>query len=319
MFQELKFQLSTAILTILTVAAAVAAVINFDEQLHFRLPQDGVIWVDRAEGVQALYAPPDSPAGKAGIRPGDFLKSINTGQVDRSSDVIKILWTIGPWQKVTYHVVRGGQDFDVANLIVGEVPLDRAILYQYVVGFFYLFVGLFVYFRRGSAHKARHFYILCLISFIAFCFHFTAKLNGFDKVIYFGNLAAVLAAPAVFLHFCVTFPEPRKWFSSRSGVALLYAGPAAFFLLFLGFTSGALKVNIPLLELNWSLDRLWMLLASMPYLAGGFVLATEYRKAEDPIVRQQLKWLRNGTLRDSAVRGAVRAAVCAGRGARTLP
>ena len=175
MFQELKFQLSTAILTILTVAAAVAAVINFDEQLHFRLPQDGVIWVDRAEGVQALYVPPDSPAGKAGIRPGDFLKSINTGQVDRSSDVIKILWTIGPWQKVTYHVVRGGQDFDVANLIVGEVPLDRAILYQYVVGFFYLFIGLFVYFRRGSAHKARHFYILCLISFIAFCFHFTGQ------------------------------------------------------------------------------------------------------------------------------------------------
>ena len=55
---------------------------------------------------------------------------------------------------------------------------------------------------------------------------------------------------------------------------LLYAGPAVFFLLFLGFTSGALKVNIPLLELRWILDRVWMLLASMPYLVGGFVLAT---------------------------------------------
>jgi len=295
MFQELKFQLSTAILTILTVAAAVAAVINFDEQLHFRLPQDGVVWVDRAQGVQALYAPPDSPAGRAGVRTGDWLKSIDGGKVEKSTDVIKILWTVGTWRQVVYRVVRNGREFDVNNVVVGEVPLDRAILYQYVVGFFYLVIGLFVYFRRGSAHKARHFYILCLVSFIAFCFHFTAKLNGFDKVIYFGNLAAVLAAPAVFLHFCLTFPEPRKWFRAKSAVALLYAAPSALFLLFLGFASGLVRVNIPLLELNWALDRLWMLLASLPYIIGGFALSAEYRKAEDPIVRQQLKWLRNGT------------------------
>jgi two-component system, NtrC family, sensor kinase len=295
MFQELKFQLSTAILTILTVAAAVAAVINFDDQLHFRLPQDGVIWVDRDQGVQALYAPPNSPAGMAGVRPGDWLRSINTEKVEKSSSVIKILWTVGPWGKVVYRVSRDGKEFDVRNLIVGEVPLDKAILYQYMVGFFYLVIGLFVYFRRGSAHKARHFYILCLVSFVAFCFHFTAKLNGFDKVIYFGNLAAVLAAPAVFLHFCLTFPEPRKWFRSKSAVALLYAAPTGLLLLFLAFSSGLVKVNLPLIELGWGMDRLWMLLASLPYIAGGFALSAEYRKAEDPIVRQQLKWLRNGT------------------------
>ena len=41
MFQELKFQFSTAILTILTLAASVSAVINFEQQNHFRLPDDG--------------------------------------------------------------------------------------------------------------------------------------------------------------------------------------------------------------------------------------------------------------------------------------
>ena len=295
MFQELKFQLSTAILTILTVAAAVAAVINFDEQLHFRLPEDGVIWVDRAPGVQALLAPSDSPAGRAGVRSGDWLKSINTVQVEKASDVIKILWTVGAWQKVTYHVVRGGTEFDVKDLVVGEVPRDHAILYQYAVGFSYLIIGLFVYFRRGSAQKARHFYVLCLVSFVAFCFHFTAQLNGFDKVIYFANLAAVVTAPAVFLHFCLTFPERRRWFKQKTGAVLLYAGPAALFLVYISLSSGAVKVNIPLLEINWLLDRLWILLASVPYIVGGFALSAEYRKAEDPIVRQQLKWLRNGT------------------------
>ena len=54
MFQELKFQLSTAILTLLTLAAGVSAVINFQQQSRFRLPDDGVIWVDRAAGVEAL-------------------------------------------------------------------------------------------------------------------------------------------------------------------------------------------------------------------------------------------------------------------------
>ncbi len=32
------------------------------------------------------------------------------------------------------------------------------------------------------------------------------------------------------------------------------------------------------------------------YLAGGAVLSLRHRRAEDPIVRQQLKWLRNGAL-----------------------
>ena len=36
MLQELKFQLSTAILTILTLAAGVAAIINFDQQRRTR-------------------------------------------------------------------------------------------------------------------------------------------------------------------------------------------------------------------------------------------------------------------------------------------
>ena len=76
-------------------------------------------------------------------------------------------------------------------------------------GSFYLAIGLFVYFRRGSAYKARHFYIFCLASFVFSCFHYTGKLNVFDQVIYWGNLVAGWLAPALFLHFCLTFPEPR--------------------------------------------------------------------------------------------------------------
>src|SRR5579859_7994703 len=97
MFQELKFQLSTAILTILTLAAGVAAVINLDEQYHFRLHEDGIVWVDRDAGVTALYVPSDSQAARAGVRQGDHLQSINGVPVKKSIDVTKLLTSVMAW------------------------------------------------------------------------------------------------------------------------------------------------------------------------------------------------------------------------------
>jgi two-component system NtrC family sensor kinase len=294
MFQELKFQVSTAILTILTIAAAVSAVINFQQQQKFRLPDDGVVWVQRAQGVQALHVERAGPAAKAGLKNGDTLLEINGVPIRKATDVPQVLVTVGAWSKPSYTVRRQGVEFK-AQVVVGEVPADPAVSGQYVVGAAYLLIGLFVYFRRGSAHKARHFYILCLVSFIFCCFHYTGKLNGFDKVIYFGNVAAGLFAPTVFLHFCLTFPEPRHWFRTRARIALLYVPAALLFAVWLATTSGTLQVAISVVELRWMLDRIWQPFMVLPYLVGGVVLTLDYRKAEDPIVRQQLKWLRNGT------------------------
>jgi two-component system, NtrC family, sensor kinase len=295
MFQELKFQLSTAILTILTLGASVAAFINFQQQQRFRLPEDGVIWVDQNGGVEALSVPSASEGAKAGLRTGDRLKMINGVPVQRAVEVTQVLASVGSWKKSVYYVSRAGVEFDV-NVIVGEVPVDRARIYQYLVGAAYLMIGLFVYFRRGSAHKAQHFYILCLASFVFFCFHYTGQLNNFDKIIYFGNVAAGLVAPAVFLHFCLSFPERRKWLYTHVRVALVYLPALLLFLLYIAFSSGILSVAIPLVELRWALDRVWVVLSTVPYVIGAIVLSLEYRKAEDTIVRQQLKWLRNGTI-----------------------
>ena len=294
MFQELKFQLSTAILTLLTLAAVVAALINFQQLERFRLPEDGVIWVDHNGGVEALGVPASSPGGKAGLHAGDRLKLINGVPVQKATDVTKILVNVGSWKKAAYYASRGGVDID-ANVIVGEVPFERAWFYEYVVGGAYLLIGLFVYYRRGSAHKAQHFYILCLVSFIFYCFHYTGQLNGFDKIIYFGNIAAGLIAPAVFLHFCLTFPETPRWLQPRVNAVIFYLPAALVFTAYLASTSGVLTASVPLVELRWVLDRIWIVLSTLLYLAGGLVLNLEYRKVDDPIVRQQVKWLRNGT------------------------
>src|SRR5258708_33861068 len=58
---------------------------------------------------------------------------------------------------------------------------------------------------------------------------------------------------------------------------------------------GMSRISIPPVEFRWLLDRFWLALLTAIYVLGGVVLSFEYRKAEDPILRRQLKWLRNGT------------------------
>jgi two-component system NtrC family sensor kinase len=294
MFQELKFQLSTAILTLLTIAAGVSAVINFQQQSKFGLPDDGVIWVDRSVGVEALEVSKDQPAAKAGIKTGDLLVSINGSPIKGSIDVTKILVHIGAWNKADYLVKRGVEV--KTTVIVGEVPRDTAVYYFYFVGLAYLAIGLFVYFRRGTAYKAQHFYVFCLVSFIFFSFHYTGKLNNFDKLIYWGNVVAGALAPVIFVHFCLSFPEPRKWLRARVTVLALYVAAACMIALYVLASSGMLRVSIPLVELRWMLDRLWLAMLTGIYILGGVALSIERGKVEDPVVRRQLQWLRNGTL-----------------------
>jgi PAS domain S-box-containing protein len=295
MFQELKFQLSTAILTLLTLASGVSAIINFQQQARFRLPEDGVIWVDRSSGVEALHVAKGGPAARVGVRDGDILISINENPVHQVIDVPKILVRIGAQYKATYVVRRSGVEVTIKQLVVGDAPRDPAVYYLYFVGVTYLVIGLFVYFRRSTAYKAQHFYIFCLVSFIFCTFHYTGKLNNFDKLMYWGNVTAGMLAPVIFVHFCLAFPEPRKWLRRRIAVVGFYVLAAMMIALYLVASSGMLRVSIPLVDLRWLLDRMWLGLLTVIYLLGGVALSLEYRKAEDPIVRRQLQWLRNGT------------------------
>ncbi len=303
MLQELRFQLSTALLTVITLAAIVAAILNFQQLHRFRLADDGVTWMDSGDGsgksaanrVEAYAIAPESAAAKAGLRVHDRLLRISNNPVGRSLDVAQYLGGIGVWNKATYLVSRDGVEFKVP-IIVDEAPRGAVISYQYFVGAAYLLIGLFVYFRRGSAPKARHFFVFCLTSFVFFCFHYTGKLNTFDKVIYWGNVVAWWLAPTLFLHFCLTFPEAPKWFRPRWHAPLLYLPGVIFNLIFIGITAGIVHFAMPLVQLRWNLDRLWMLLLVILYSLSIAALAVGYRHAEDPVVRQQLKWLRNGTI-----------------------
>jgi signal transduction histidine kinase len=301
---ELKSQFANALVVILSVAAVVAGFVNFQQNFHpdkrYRLPEDGVTWVDRKvergdQHVVALHVAPNSPAAKAGIRPGDHILRIRGFDIGTAVDVSAALEQIGPLNTVEYVMERDGIQFH-PKVIVGVREPEYTVFYQYLIGLAYLGIGLFVYFRRGSAPKALHFLVLCMVSFVLSTFHYTGKLNNFDKVIYWGNIAAGIFAPTIFLHFCLTFPESRGWTRRRGAATLIYLPGTFLMAVTVAIANGNLRVDLSPIELRWILDRALLAFLSAMYLIGAAVLHSAYRRSEDAIVRQQLKWLRNGTV-----------------------
>jgi PAS domain S-box-containing protein len=294
---DLKRQLVSALFAILTLAAVIVAGINLQQQWLYHLPDDGVTWIEHSDGVIASHVVEGSPADNGGIRKGDRLTGIETVPVQSSLDVPQILMRIGSWKTAKYHFQRGGRPAD-ASIIIGERNSGRVIYYQYFTGMLYLAIGLFVYLRRGSAPKSVHFYSLCLASFVLFCFHYTGKLNAFDKVVYWGNVIAGLLAPAIFLHFALSFglSLPRASWKRRLCLTAVYLPPVVLFTGYGAFALGWLRVANPLLEMIWMLDRAWLASMCVFGALGGVVLWRAQLKSDDPILRAQLTWLKNGVI-----------------------
>jgi len=299
--RDLKTQFASALLFVLTVAAVCCAVVNFRQQSLYHLPDDGVTWVDRVAGdgqnqVLALHITSGSPGDKAGIRTGDILLQLAGKPVANIIEVAKALQQVGPWLKTEYLVRRDNVPVPVQVIVAEGVVLDRAVYYQYAVGIAYLLIGLFVYYRRVGAPRSVHFYVLCLASFVLSCFHYTGKLNAFDQAIYWGNVAAGVLAPTIFLHFCLVFPERPAWLRRTRASAIFYLPAMVLLVVHVLVAKGMLRVAAPLGEVNWFLDRVEMLLLSVLYLGGTVLLAMKTPHAEDPLVRRQLKYMRNGAL-----------------------
>jgi two-component system NtrC family sensor kinase len=230
--ENVWLRLGAVVLALLTVAAVIFGVLNFQQRLLFDVPDDGVAWLDSPHGVQALYITPSSPAEHAGLKTGDLLLAINGTPIRRAVDVSPRLWAGGVWSQVHYQLERGGSRFETPMVLVPAPKPVTIENYLRIVGLFYLFIGLFIFVRRWNAARAVHFYIFCLVSFTLFSFHYTGKLNSFDWSVYWANVVARLLAPALLVHFSLVFPERsirrRVW--HRLGLLAVYL-PMAILLL----------------------------------------------------------------------------------------
>ncbi len=297
MSDSLRMRFGAVVLALLTLAAVVFAVLNFQQNSRVTLPQDGATWMDTAQGVVASHVAPDSSAAKAGIEKGDILESIRGQAVTRGSEVPRILWRAGLWSEVPYRIRRAGETFTVSVITVpGENP--RALGLR-VTALLYLFIGLFIFARRWSAPRAVHFYIFCLVSFILYSFHYTGKtdalghLSMFDQEVYWANVVAWLLQPALLVHFALVFPERRKRVAALVGV--VYLIPVMLLGIHISVAKGWWGFA-PWLGARITLDEYETAYLGLYFLIAGAIFLHSYLRAPSGMLRQQLKWVSAGTL-----------------------
>ena len=294
MLKQVQSRTAVLPLALLTLAACIFAFINFQKEGSYEQPTDGVWWVESSglvAGLQAERVLPESPAERAGIKTHDTLTAINGEPTPRLAKAVEQMFRTGTYRRATYSLIRDGVRLDVQVILE---PADRSDGYaSRVIALVYLFIGLYVLFRRWTAPRALHFYLFCLASFGLYAFRYTGKLNEFDWIIYWSNTVALALQPALFLHFAATFPDDA---SKRKGlrwwIALLYV-------------PGALLVGLHLAALNWwaateqlhhRLDQISLGYLALFYVLAAVVLFADSLRENTPLRRQQLKWLMRGTL-----------------------
>src|SRR5437773_6462781 len=296
MRQNVRASLGAVVLALATLAAVIFALINFDQRSRFEVVYDGVAWLDTDHGIQASRVSPNSPATRAGIRPGDVLLTINNTRVTRAAEVARRVDRAGLWSQVHYKLSRNGQEFETPLLTApAEKPLATEN-YLRIVGLLYLFIGLFIFIRRWNARRAVHFYIFCLASFILWSFHFSGKLDTFDWEVYWSEIVARLLVPALLLHFALVFPgRTESRLRTTAKLLAVYSLPLALLLIHVSTALNALGF-VPWLGAYILLEKLEFGCLGACFVAAGLVFYRNYREAPSGVLRQQLKWLTGGTL-----------------------
>ena len=291
MNRESQARFVAVLLFLLTVAAVVFAGFNFQKERESAVPDDGVWWIEHGGSMVADRVDPYGPGAKAGIKAGDQLVSINGQEIKSTPGLVRQLYTTGVWSKASYSLVRHSVPLDSSVILA---PADRSLnLSLRLIALIYLGIGVYVLLRRWTAPGSTHFYVFCLVSFIAYSFKYTGKLNDFDWIIYWSNIVAWVLQPALFLHFVLTFPEKRQFVRQRPWLlAFAYVPGAALLIrhiiaLRLAQASGILR---------WDMDRQEMAYGALLFIISAAVLWYSYRRASITILRQQLKWVTRGTI-----------------------
>jgi two-component system NtrC family sensor kinase len=295
MKQNLRVSLGAVVLALATLAAMIFAWLNFVQRAEFETPDDGVVWLDTPQGVQAQQVAQNSPAARAGVRVGDHVLAINGSPVTRQVQVTKRLWRAGLWTQVRYKLARNSEEFETPLVTAPAEKPTSIENYARVVGLIYLFIGLFIFARRWNAPRAVHFYIFCLVSFIFFSFHYSGKLDTFDYEVYWIKIVAQVLMPALLLHFALVFPERTEGTSrSLSKLSFVYLPPLAILFVHISTALGALGF-VPWLGSRVLLDKIAYSYLGACLLAAGLVFYRNFRAAPAGVLRQQLKWLTAGT------------------------
>jgi S1-C subfamily serine protease len=106
--RTIPFRIAAIVLAVLTLAAVVFAVLNYNQENRFQLPTDGVWWTEAPGGLTAQKVLSGGPGERAGIQPGDLLTAIDDHATPRIGAKQRQLFSAGIYSNATYSIVRSG-------------------------------------------------------------------------------------------------------------------------------------------------------------------------------------------------------------------
>lgn len=182
----------------------------------------------------------------------------------------------------------------------GPTPLD-ALLPSFcwlVLRLGLLVVAAIVWWQRPLDTPACAFFWLCVVSFGAFLggYHWSRIVTQPLLLLVF-MFSAVLV-PAVTLHFYLVFPRVKSFLAPRPWLLLVVYGPPVIFLSLLLW--GYLRVRVSddadhvLREMLLAV-YVYFVLAALWYLASIAALLHSFLTAENPVERNQVKWILSGS------------------------
>ncbi len=262
--------------------------------------EDGVLWVQRAQGVTAAELADGSAASRAGLRAGDVLVAIDGQPVDSRADVVDFAHRSKPGTLATYTLLRIGAR-ELVQVKLAPLPQGNSVLYYVLVavGVFTLVVGAAVRLRRPGNQSSLHFFWLSVAFFGVFAFSYVGRLNHLDWVFYWADEIALLALGPMLFHFSLVFPDRSdSWARTTMGARLL---PLAYLPALLMGTTRAIAIarldeQTDLQYVIAALDRFDPLYLAMWLVSGFAVMVGALTHVRSVTARRQLRWIVWGTV-----------------------
>ncbi len=300
-----------------TIFFVVGASLNLSQRLTKQLPAtDGLLLIQKDDGVYVDRVIPDLAGARAGLIAGDRILAIsldekNFDEVVSAADVQLYLEQAGVNGNLTYYYQRPSYAFS-SNFYYADLhkidSLPRwtpSILFLSIVGFIWLAIGLFVLLKQGgNAPFVLHFAALCLAAFIFHSYKPIGSGEDLDLAITILDDLAFLAFPAIFVHFCLRYPTRSAVFGEHRWKTLTIYFPAAIVF----FATIACYVGVRTESFDeWAkfVDKYSLLqnLYSIAFIhfsagisLGAGLLIWRFVKNKQAIVRQRLKWTIWGTI-----------------------
>jgi len=273
---------------------------NLYVRATWREVEDGVLWMNRAQGVTAAEIAASTPAVAAGVHAGDVLLAIDGQVVDGREDVHAAAHRATAGTTLTYTLLRMGSR-EIVQVQLAPIPQGNSVLYFVLagVGIFTLVVGAWVRLRRPGDQSSLHFFWLTVAFFGAFAFSFSGRFDRLDWLFYWADMVAVLALGPMLLHFTLVFPDRSgAWARTPVGARLL---PLVYLPALLMGTARIMAVAGLGSDPAWvrvvaALDRGEPFYFACCLLGGFAVLVHALAHVRSVTARRQLRWIVWGTL-----------------------